>query len=73
MVKSQTPTPQQLTPEPISQELLLRGWNKTLENVNEAARINKESGVLQPERFIDFPGHEPMKYQKEKELACEMC
>ena len=32
----------------IGAELLLRSWNKTLEVVDQAKKINKESGVRDP-------------------------
>lgn len=40
--------------EKISSDLLLRSWNKTLELVNEARKINNASGVVKPEQFIAF-------------------
>lgn len=51
-------------PEEISAELLLRSWNKTLEPVNEAKRINKESGVRDYEQYIQFDDEIPMKIMK---------
>jgi len=40
--------------EKIGADLLLRGWNKTLEIVNEAIQHNLRSGVRDPERFVAF-------------------
>jgi hypothetical protein len=40
--------------EQIGEALLLRCWNKTVEQVNEAIRINKESGVRYPDMYVSF-------------------
>jgi hypothetical protein len=56
---------QQEQPEGISARLLLASWNKTLEPIEEARRINKESGVRDPEQYIQFDdGAKPMKIMK---------
>lgn len=61
MTKSQAEQP---AGEGISAELLLRSWNKVLEPIEEAKRINKESGVADPEQFIQFTDEVPMKIMK---------
>jgi hypothetical protein len=40
--------------ETISEELLLRCWNGAVQQVNEAVKINQESGAKHLERFIAF-------------------
>jgi hypothetical protein len=40
--------------EKIGEELLLRCWNHTVEQVNEAIKINKESGVRYPDMYNAF-------------------
>lgn len=40
--------------EKIGEELLLRCWNKAVEQINATIEINKESGARHPERFIVF-------------------
>lgn len=54
---------QQEQPEGISAELLLRSWNKTQEIVTECERINKESGVRDPDQYIQFD-ETPMVFKK---------
>jgi hypothetical protein len=62
-VKVQTQTqPQQtnegysVANEEIGEALLLRCWNKAVEQVEEAAKINRESGVKYPDSYINFFG-----------------
>src|SRR5215207_4913737 len=40
--------------EIIGEPLLLRCWNKAVERVNEAIKINKESGVRYPEMYVSY-------------------
>jgi hypothetical protein len=53
--------------EEISESLLLRCWNKTIEPVYETIKINKESGVKYPEMFVNyFNEAEPMDVRQKK-------
>jgi hypothetical protein len=81
LVKSQTHQQQQeqeeeysISNEEISESLLLRCWNKTLEPVYETIKINKESGVKYPERFVNYlDTAEPMDVkQKRRWLAASI-
>jgi hypothetical protein len=61
LVKSQTRQEQQsqeqeysIANEELGEELLLRCWNGAVEQVNEAIKINKESGVKNPDLYINF-------------------
>src|SRR5215207_8548173 len=40
--------------ETIGESLLLRCWNGAIEQVNEAIKINKESGVRYPEMYVSY-------------------
>jgi hypothetical protein len=40
--------------EEIGEELLLRCWNKAVEQVNAAIKINKESGVRYPDLYVSY-------------------
>jgi hypothetical protein len=80
LVKSQTQQEQEqeeeysISNEEISESLLLRCWNKTLEPVYETIKINKESGVKYPERFVNYlDTAEPMDVkQKRRWLAASI-
>jgi hypothetical protein len=43
-----------ITNETISEDLLLRCWNKAVEQINQAIAINKESGVKYPGMYVSF-------------------
>jgi hypothetical protein len=60
--------------EEISESLLLRCWNKTLEPVYETIKVNKESSVKHPERFVNYlDTAEPMDVkQKRRWLAASI-
>ena len=42
--------------EKMSPALLMRSWNKTMEQVEEAKELNRNSGVPGAENFIQWPG-----------------
>jgi hypothetical protein len=52
--------------EEISESLLLRCWNKTLEPVYEAIAVNKESGAKYHERFVNYLDELPMDVKQKK-------
>jgi hypothetical protein len=55
--------------EIISEDLLLRCWNGAVEQVSEAIRINKESGVRYPDIYISFYDEMgPMDFLKKKQF-----
>jgi hypothetical protein len=58
--EDQSPEINLLVGEKIGADLLLRGWNKTLETVNEAVQHNLRSGVKDPRRFVAFLDTTPM-------------
>jgi hypothetical protein len=64
--EDQSPEINRLTGEKIGVDLLLCGWNKTLEAVNEAVQHNLRSGVKDPERFVSFLDTTPMDIKKKK-------
>jgi hypothetical protein len=43
---------QPLEAEPMSASLLLRSWNKTLEIVEQARKVNRESGERDPDQYV---------------------
>ena len=55
-----------LVGETIGESLLLRGWNKTLEIVNEAVQHNLRSGVKDPQRYVAFFDTVPMDVKSKK-------
>jgi hypothetical protein len=59
LVKSKTQSQQEeqeysIANEEIGEELLLRCWNKAVEQVIDAQKINRESGVKHPDLYINF-------------------
>jgi hypothetical protein len=65
--EDQSPEINPLSDEKIVADLLLRGWNKSLEIVNEAVQHNSRSGVRDPERFTSsFLDYTPMDVKKKK-------
>jgi hypothetical protein len=53
--------------EEIGEELLLRCWNGAVSQVQDAQRINKESGVKYPDYYINFFDQaQPMDVQQKK-------
>jgi hypothetical protein len=52
--EQQTEEGYSIASEEISESLLLRCWNKAVEQVNEAVRINKESGVRYPDMYVAY-------------------
>jgi hypothetical protein len=54
----------------ITADLLLRSWNKTLDLVSEARKINNASGVSKPEQFIQL-SEDPVRIKKYRQWLAE--
>jgi hypothetical protein len=75
LVKTQTQSHQEqsedqghsVANEEISESLLLRCWNETCKPVNEAIRLNKESGAKYPELYVHYFNYsEPMDVRQKR-------